>query len=83
MSQPVINEIEGRVSAHILQRSQGALCLAAVLSHSQNVFQDRLTWVHGPIELVVHAPPEPWKHRCTPTYRCYFYGKKSKEQQRG
>lgn len=54
-----IEALQRSVSTHLLQSLQSALCLAVVLSHSQNGFEDRLTRVHRPVKLVVHVPPEP------------------------
>lgn len=44
---------------HILQCSQYALCLAAILLVCKNAFYNRLTWMHGSIKLMVHVSPEP------------------------
>lgn len=50
-----------RTVTHILKCVQRALGLLAFLLQSQDGVEDGLTWVHGPIKLMVHVPPEPAK----------------------
>lgn len=56
---------ENQKAAHGLQGLQGALHVTAVLLQSHEGLEDRLPRVHGPVKLVVHAPPEPTKHGLT------------------
>lgn len=57
-----VNADENQKAAHGLQGLQRALYITAVLFQSHEGFEDGLPWMHGPIKLVVHAPPEPVKH---------------------
>lgn len=47
------------METHIFQSLQCALRLLTFLFQSQDGIDYRLTWVHGPIKLMVHVSPEP------------------------
>lgn len=49
------------METHILQSLQCARRLLAFLFQSQDGIDYRLTWVHGPVKLMVHGSPEPSK----------------------
>lgn len=53
------------METHILQSLQCALCLLTFLFQIQDGIDYRLTWVHGPIKLMVHVSPEPSKEKHT------------------
>ena len=55
------------VASYVLQGAERLRGLQAGLLQSVYGLQDGLTRVHGPVELMVHVPPEPTRHTHTLT----------------
>lgn len=51
------------METHILQSLQCDLHLLTFLFQSQDGIDYGLTWVHGPVKLMVHISPEPSKEK--------------------
>lgn len=64
------------METHILQSLQCALHLLTFLFQSQDGIDYGLTWVHGPIKLMVHVSPEPSKEKYAQAISfvvCFFF----------